>query len=412
MQKSKFNNNNEQTPYGTPSQENIQGLIGALFNLKLLDDPYVNQYHRMYIISKELNQLIKINLKNNPNLYVTKQEMEIDIIKNKEKSKYFIMAILQDLLEKSGIKTVVERKCEQPELASDLLQMIVSGIGLLPVYEFHTNYGYRENYNILTNENVQRNFIENWKNKLAKSLKIDPKIIFICDFRNGSLKFNVFLGKLLTDNEINGLKNEFSNEFVNEGIKFGEFLLQSCKLSIEMFEPKYNNKDGWAPKGEMRGGEPYDSPLEWRGFGLKVLGKYDGGNDTWIGMENIPGEFPVAYHGIGCNSRDPFPIAGKVVAEGFVIGKRQLFADYPDKRKNDGSKCGFGAYFTPNIDEAGSYAGIGNFNGKNYKIVFMCRVRKESIREPDRNNQPQYWILDGSKNEVKILIPLSLKKIT
>jgi hypothetical protein len=279
--------------------------------------------------------------------------------------------------------------------------MIVSGIGLLPVYEFHTNYGDRENYNILTNENVQRNFIEKWKNKLAKSLKIDPKIIFICDFRNGSLKFNVFLGKLLTDNEINGLKNEFSNEFVNEGIKFGEFLLQSCKLSIEMFEPKYNNKDGWAPKGEMRGGEPYDSPLEWRGFGLKVLGKYDGGNNTWIGMKNIPGEFPVAYHGIGCNSRDPFPIAGRVVDEGFIIGKRQLFADYPDKRKNDGSKCGFGAYFTPIINEAGSYAGVGNFNGKNYKIVFMCRVRKESIREPDRKNQPQYWILDGSKNEVR-----------
>ena len=391
--------NKEITPSGTPS-DSTQDIIGALFNLKILDDPYVNQYHRTYIISKELNQLIKINLKNTPSLFVTKHEMEIDIQKNKENSKYFIISLLQDLLEKAGIKTVVERKCEQPELASDLLQMIVSGIGLLPVYEFHTDYGDRENYNILTNENVQKNFVESWKKKLAKSLKIDPKVIFICDFRNGSLKFNVFLGKQLNDEEINRLKNEYSNEFINEGINFGEFLLQSCKLSLEMFEPQYNNYDRWAPKGEKRGGEPYDSPLTWRGFGLKVLGKYDNGNNTWIGMQNKPGEFPVAYHGIGCNSNNPFPIAGRIVNEGFMIGKRQFYFDSPDIR-HPGRKCGFGAYFTPNIEEAGSYAGTGNFNGKNYKIVFMCRVRKENIREPNRNNQPKYWILDGTKNEVR-----------
>ena len=391
--------NKEKTPLGTPL-DSTQDVIGALFNLKILDDPYVNQYHRIYIISKELNQLIKINLKNTPNLFVTKHEMEIDIQKNKENSKYFIISLLQDLLEKAGIKTVVERKCEQPELASDLLQMIVSGIGLLPVYVFHTDYGERENYNILTNENVQKNFVENWKNKLAKSLKIDPRVIFICDFRKGSLKFNVFLGKQLNDEEINRLKNEYPNEFVNEGIKFGEFLLQSCKLSIEMFEPKYNNYDSWAPKGEMRGGEPYDSPLTWRGFGLKVLGKYDNGDNTWIGMQNKPGEFPVAYHGIGCNSNNPFPIAGRIVDEGFIIGKRQFYYDSPDIR-HPGRNCGFGAYFTPSIDEAGSYAGTGNFNGKRYKIVFMCRVRKENIREPNRNNQPKYWILDGTKNEVR-----------
>ena len=31
----------------------------------------------------------------------------------------------------------------------------------------------------------------------------------------------------------------------------------------------------------------------------------------------------------------------------------------------------------------------------------MCRIRKESIREPYRGNQPKYWILDGSKNQVR-----------
>ena len=121
--------------------------------------------------------------------------MEIDIIKNKEKSKYFIMAILQDLLEKSGIKTVVERKCEQPELASDLLQMIVSGIGLLPVYEFHMDFGDEENFKILFDKNVQKSYVENWKNRLAHTLNIDKKYIFITDFRNGSVKSKFFVGK-------------------------------------------------------------------------------------------------------------------------------------------------------------------------------------------------------------------------
>ena len=52
--------------------------------------------------------------------------MEFDILRNK-----FLILILQDLLEKSDAKTTIERKCEHPELASDFLQMIVSGIGLL-----------------------------------------------------------------------------------------------------------------------------------------------------------------------------------------------------------------------------------------------------------------------------------------
>ena len=388
------NNQNNNIKY------NIKTPEATLFNLKLLDNQYINPYQRMYIISKELNQLNKINLKKNPYLFVTKQEMEMDILRNKENSQYFLISILQDLLEKSGVRTVVERKCEQPELASDLLQMIVSGIGLLPVYEFHTNYSESENFKILTDENVQKNFIENWKNKISSCLNIEKKEIFITDIRKGSVKFNAFLGKELTMEEMIRLKNQYSNEFINEGIKYGELLLQSCKLSVEMFDPQYNNYNNWAPKGENRGGEPYDSPLTWRGFGLKVLGKYDNGNNTWIGMKNVPGEFPVAYHGIGCKSNNPLELAGNVMNQGFIVGRRQAYANSADIR-HPGRNCGYGAYFTPNIIEAGAYAGIGNFKGKNYKIVFMCRVRKESIREPYRGNQPKYWILDGSKNEVR-----------
>ena len=120
--------------------------------------------------------------------------MEFDILRNK-----FLILILQDLLEKSDAKTTIERKCEQPELASDFLQMIVIGIDLLLVYEFHTNYGKTEktrNFNKW--KYSKKYFIENWKNKIFSYLNFEKKDIFIMGFRNGYVKLNAFLGKELT----------------------------------------------------------------------------------------------------------------------------------------------------------------------------------------------------------------------
>ena len=58
-----------------------------------------------------------------------------------------------------------------------------------------------------------------------------------------------------------------------------------------------NRNDGWAI-GEKRGGKDYDPPLGWKGIGLRVLDKYDYGDNTWLGMTNEPGEWCVAYHGV------------------------------------------------------------------------------------------------------------------
>jgi hypothetical protein len=372
----------------------------ALFNLQMLKNQYDNIYHRMFEISNELNKKNKINLKKNPYLFVSKQEMIDDINQNSFKSQYFVIYLLQCLLENVGVMTVVERKCEQPELASDLLQMIVSGIGLLPVYEFHMDFGDEENFKILFDKNVQKSYVENWKNRLAHTLKIDKKYIFITDFRNGSVKSKFFVGKKLKSNEKFKIKKEFENELVKDSeIKEKGPLLKSCKLSTEMMEPKFDNYLKWAPKGEKRGGEDYDSPIGWMGFGLKVLGKYDNGDNKWIGMKNIPGEFPVAYHGVG-RACKPFDIVNKIVDNGFVAGAGQQYANYDDIR-HPGQKCSQGAYFTPIIDEAARYAGSGEALNKRFKVVFMCRVNKDKIREPDRGKNAPYWILDGSKEQVR-----------
>jgi hypothetical protein len=67
-----------------------------LFNLDMLHKKYDNIYLRMYKISKALNKLNKINLKKNPDLFITKQEMEKDIQQNGTKSKFFVLSLLQD----------------------------------------------------------------------------------------------------------------------------------------------------------------------------------------------------------------------------------------------------------------------------------------------------------------------------
>ena len=399
-----FHNNNKNNYISRNSfrakNKNINKIQPALFNIQMLKNQYDNVFHRMFEISNELNKKNKINLKKNPYLFVSKQEMLDDINQNTIKSQYFVIYLLQCLLENVGVMTVVERKCEQPELASDLLQMIVSGIGLLPVYEFHMDFGDEENFKILFDKNVQKSYVENWKNRLANTLNIEKKYIFITDFRNGSVKAKFFVGKKLKSNEKFKIKKEFENELVKDSeIKEKGPLLRSCKLSTEMMEPKFDNYLKWAPKGEKRGGEVYDSPIGWMGFGLKVLGKYDNGNNKWIGMKNIPGEFPVAYHGVG-RACKPFDIVNKIVDNGFVAGAGQQYANCEDKR-HPGQKCSQGAYFTPIINEAARYAGSGEALNKSYKVVFMCRVNKDKIREPDRGINAPYWILDGSKEQVR-----------
>ena len=44
--------------------------------------------------------------------------------------------------------------------------------------------------------------------------------------------------------------------------------------------------------------EKYLPPLGWFGYGLKVKGKYDNGNNAWVDYTGVKGEFAVAYFGL------------------------------------------------------------------------------------------------------------------
>jgi len=41
----------------------------------------------------------------------------------------------------------------------------------------------------------------------------------------------------------------------------------------------------------------YFYPVGWKGYALKVVGKYDNGNDNWLLMDNNSEEWYVMFHG-------------------------------------------------------------------------------------------------------------------
>ena len=105
------------------------------------------------------------------------------------------------------------------------------------------------------------------------------------------------------------------------------------KLSRNQLDPRGNRNDGWGV-GEQRGGKDYDPPIGWNGIGLKVWNKYDNENNTWIGMDNVPGEWCVVYHGVasGQSSDNVKNVTGIIYkSKQFKPGGGQAHADCPDQ---------------------------------------------------------------------------------
>ena len=63
---------------------------------------------------------------------------------------------------------------------------------------------------------------------------------------------------------------------------------------MEWDDYEFGNNSCRGPAGRFR---RYFFPVGWKGYGLKVAGKYDNGNDNWLMMDNNPEEWYVFFHG-------------------------------------------------------------------------------------------------------------------
>jgi hypothetical protein len=74
-------------------------------------------------------------------------------------------------------------------------------------------------------------------------------------------------------------------------------LLTYLQLRPRDFDTQYNydyNQKGLIDS--KRGGYPYHVPLGWYRHALDISKKYPD-DKLWLGSDNIPGEWPVAFHG-------------------------------------------------------------------------------------------------------------------
>ena len=355
-----------------------------------------------YITKKE----IKEEKKKNPEKFIeTSQALKLE---NKDEG-IFALGLLSQNLENLGIETAIEVKENIDTQEEDLtsLQFVSNGMIDKKKFDLHFELGEKRNNELLNNEKEYEKFKEKLKNKLSKEYNIPKEKIIITLPQKGS--FHVQL--IFQSDEFQNLnKQEFINKFKNDN-EFSELsnlkdihedvILGAVKLTRNQLDPRGNRVDGWGI-GEKRGGKDYDPPLGWKGIGLRVMDKYDNGDNTWIGMNNSPGEWCVAYHGVGRNqtSDNVKNSTGSIIKSTFKPGPDcgQLHKDCYDEF-HPGQKVGRGVYCTPFIKTAGNfYSGISEINGIKYKTVLMVRVKPEAIRHCKCDD---YWVVNGTTDEIR-----------
>ena len=267
----------------------------------------------------------------------------------------------------------------------------------------HFDFGFEQNEKLLNDENEYEKFKQNLKIKISKDYNIPIDKIIVTFPQRGSFHVQIiFQSEEFNNLDIDEFKEKFKNDNEFEELKnlkeiHSDIIMEGCKLSKKQLDPQGNRNDGWGV-GENRGNMPYDPPIGWTGIGLKVMDTFE--DNVWIGMDNVKGEWCVAYHGVGCNreSDEVKNITGKICVGGFKKGTGQAHADCDDLN-HPGNLVGEGVYCTPSINTAEGYAGESNINGTLYKTVIMVRVRPDAIRKCDC--EKDYWVVNGTSDEIR-----------
>ena len=346
-----------------------------------------------------------------PEKFISIEEATKEENKN---SSNFCLGLLAQNLENMGITTAIEKNPtnneESQNASNTVLQFIMNGMIEKKKYNLHFDLGEDRNKELLNNKEEQKKFNDKLRKKLSLEYNIPEDKIIITNPQKGSYQIQViFQTDDFNNLDMNKLKEKCKNdqEFkeISQLKQVQESLIMSaCKLTGGMLDSRGNRESGWGV-GEKRGGFDYIPPEGWKGYGLKVLGKYDGGSDDWLAYNGNSNEWAVAYHGIGTKLGSNFTVekaTESILAGGFKAGGGQAYANY----KNDNSRCsdqmvGVGVYCSPDPKVMDGYAmnSSTSVNQKHYKMGFMMRVKPDKIRYS--NSQKDYWVLDGTTDQMR-----------
>ncbi|CAG8699520.1 17403_t:CDS:1 [Cetraspora pellucida] len=153
----------------------------------------------------------------------------------------------------------------------------------------------------------------------------------------------------------------------------------SC-LSVSALDPQYDydfRKVNDLGLTFMRGEIQYKRPCGWKRIALKVTGKYDNGDDKWLGTGKS--SWPVSYHGTAKHN------AKSIAEEGYDLSKGVRFA------------YGHGIYSTPDVHVAEKFAKDFEFKGNKYVMIFQNRVNPASLKIIKVKNG-EYWVSEKGED--------------
>ena len=335
-------------------------------------------------------------------------EIEEAIKKKGKDEKLYVLGQLGKSLKEMGIEVAID-KTESKNNDDSLIvnQFISSGILEESKYEIHfeDDIDINKKYAIINNEdNKQETFIEEKKGFLSEKIGIPKEDIFIGNIREGCIACDTIIKK---KHEVN-VREKMKELAKLKEIKciYEKNILGACKLTKDMLDEKGNrNPKDWPEPPQTRGGMPYHPPTHnWVGYGLKVLGQYDNGNNDWIAMDGNANEWAIAYHGTQTKNVKPIcEVNGKFIS----IIKEDEFGqkckDLLNTNKNSQKLykiCGEGTHCSPLLNYANKHGGA----------IIMCRVNPKRVRIPQGEYEKKAYITDGTKNSIRpyrILVDLN-----
>ena len=378
---------------------------GELIKKKIIQEKNSNP-NKFISVEEALSISVQNNINNNQNNMGMNMGMGMGMPNsNNPKNDFFVLSLLKLALQSEGCTCEIERdiakNVEDENEGYTGVQFLVNGMYKYKKYILSFDLGEEKNSLMITDLTLQGDFNKRLLIALKGLFKLTEKDIILVNPRNSPYIISVIIKKSsfneLTDIQLfNSLK---SNQDFDTIVKVEKtILLNGIKLNRKMLDFRGDRYEGWGVN-ELRGGKPYNPPIGWNGYGIRVWERYDYGDNTWLDYNNTPGEWSVAYHGFGSslsgNSKFVISPDNNNLLNTII---RQEFKNNNDKY-HQGKTVGEGVYMTqfPNVLE--KYCSEYACQGKKYKIGFMCRVMPDKIRCPENNDD--FWIINGTDNEVR-----------
>ncbi|CAM2729971.1 unnamed protein product [Rotaria socialis] len=255
---------------------------------------------------------------------------------------------------------------------------------------------------VTSSENTLKEFVLSFTKDIVTVLECRPECVRVFELVHGSLKVQFGLtasNRKDTQNLAQKFQDQAKKHFpsslhVLSMAKPGNYLpewksvLDHLRLHPDDFDPTHNRDYINIPAHDFvqqRGNRPYYRPIGWFRHALRVINK-DNKNTVWLGMNNGPDEWCVAYHGTkyrnvrlildeglrGAMYNDGW----KQVATNEVGEKANVMGTYLGTHCNKGSDNDrYAERFTVKMQSGSAVT------EEHYRVVFQCRVKPKSFTE-------------------------------